>query len=117
MPHVGRNFVQRVERYRIFNVARIEIDDILDSLFRDMREKRLHQITMRIDDTDAIALFDVRDSHIGDQARLSCSGLPDDIHVPAPVFLPDAEELSDVPPVGDGDGGDLFLVIVGSIHF
>jgi hypothetical protein len=55
---------------------------------------------MRVDERNATALFEILPEEGREQRRFPRAGVPDHVHVVAPVGLPDAEALTAVAPVG-----------------
>src|SRR5579884_2058898 len=69
----------------MLQVSWIEINNIIDPVRRNVIQNILAQVTVRVDDRQALTVSNVVDRHIGDQRRFTGSGLSDDVNMASPI--------------------------------
>ena len=83
---------QQVEPDRILEVGRIEIDDVLNAMRRDVIENLFREITMRIDQPRALATVDVLEEEVSKKRGLAETRLADDIRMLPSIDSAHAEQ-------------------------
>ncbi len=64
---VGMDAFQRIESDGIFDIRRVEIDDIVYPFARNQRQDLFGQVAVGIDQRRAVPVPDIRDDHVLDQ--------------------------------------------------
>src|SRR6266851_4151051 len=82
------------------NVRHVEVNEVVATPFRNPFERAFDQVAVRIDQRNAASLLDVLLEQRRKQRRFPRSGLPDHVHVMAPVGLADTETLAVIAPIG-----------------
>jgi hypothetical protein len=95
-----RHALQRIETERLRDVRHIEVDKVVAAPFGHPCKRAFDQVAMRVDQRNAAALLQVLPEEGRKQRRFPSSGLPDHVHVMAPVGLADAEAFAVIAPVG-----------------
>lgn len=85
MAILGRALGEQIEPDGVIKVSRVEIDSLLGPHGRDVIEQFLRQITMRVDETDAVALLDELEDEIAQERRLPGTRFSDDVGVVAGI--------------------------------
>lgn len=96
---------QKIHSHGTGEVCRIEVDDIIGTMPRDVWEQIIRKISMRIHDRDSFPVLEVLPCHDLDKAGFSGSGLSDDIEVPESVDIrkPDLRPLSSIVVMSEDD--------------
>ena len=71
MTLIWRGAFKQIETNRICHIGRIEIHHILDPMARNMVEKVIRQIAVRINDADTPSGLDVLKNQIAEQGRFT----------------------------------------------
>lgn len=108
--------LQRVEGDGVFDIRRVEVDDILYPALRHRIQDILGQVTVRVNQGQSVSISYVGDDHVFDQGGFPSTSLPNDVDMASPVLLLDPESLSDIPVIGYGKEGDRILIIVFALH-
>ncbi|HXT13489.1 MAG TPA: hypothetical protein VN873_18195 [Candidatus Angelobacter sp.] len=97
MPVIRRDIGEHIHADGIFQVAGIEIRQMVGSLWRDMAKQFFGKITVRINDTHAVAERNVLDDQIAQKCRFASAGLSDDVDMLALVLFGYAKALGMTP--------------------
>lgn len=116
MSFCHRNIQERVKAGAVGSVGRVEVYNILFAVLWNGLQQFKTGISMRFNQTHAIALIGVIKGHIKEQGGLSHAGLSDGVYVRKTVLEFDAKKLVRVAPVGVPDGGVRFQIITGIFH-
>src|SRR4051812_18051370 len=92
MTVVDRNAIQGIESNRVVQVSRVKVNEIVGSSRWNMIEQFLGQITVGIDQADAVAGGDVLHDQIPEQRSFSRACFSDHINVVTAIRRGDAEK-------------------------
>ncbi len=81
MPVIRCDIGEQVKPDGKFNVARIEIYQVVGTLRRNVMQQLLGQVAVRVNQSDAMTKLDVLQNEIAEQRRLSRTRFPDDVYV------------------------------------
>ena len=109
MPELGADLFERVERDRMIEIERREIDHVVDALFGHEIEHPLREFAVRIDDRETVTGADVVDRHGLEEVALPGTGLADHVHVAPAIVGLDAEPRLLVAEIGLAEDIDLFV--------
>ncbi len=103
---VLRDVRQEVQPDGKFQVARIEVAEVVGTGGWDVVQEVVGQVSMRVNEAHPIASGDVLDDEVLEQGRLPDTGLADDVDVLAGILPAKAKRLGAVPavPLADDDG-------------
>ena len=87
--------LERVEGNWVGGVGRVEVDDIFDAAFGDETEVVDGEVAMRVDDTIALVVENIRECEKFEHTGLTSTGLTDDIDVAGAVAAEHAELVVD----------------------
>jgi hypothetical protein len=79
------NPVERVEADRMFEIRRIEIEDVVRALGRNGIDERCGEIAVRIEEPEAAARVQVREHERKEQGALPGAGLAENVDVTAAI--------------------------------
>ena len=71
----------------MFDIGRVKIDDIVDTLLWDALKKGLDGVTVRIDKGKTASVTHILESEVLEEDRLTHTGLTDDIHMATTIFF------------------------------
>ena len=97
----------------MFKIAWIEVAQMISAFRRNVIEKFLGQIAVRIDDADAMPERDVLEDEIAKQRRFTRAGLSDDVDVLPLVGSGYAKGLGLCPAFALSDSNVWFVVVHG----
>jgi hypothetical protein len=86
---------ERIETEWIRFVCWIEYYHITIAALRNMHHHLIDEITVRIDDSESLAIIDIIDHLTDEELTLSDSGLTDDIHMPESILIIYSDWYSD----------------------
>ncbi len=89
-----RHTLQRIEAQRLPVISHVEVDEILLSALRNLRQDTFYKTPVRVQKRQSVSAPQVLGDKCFHQGRLARAGLADDVHVSAPVASLDAEESS-----------------------
>src|SRR3989338_2009064 len=98
---------QGIEGKGEIEIGRIEVNDIVHAVVRDVAQYLLHRLTVRIDERYTVTSQNVLHDHVLDHRGFSHSGLADDVHVPSSIVLFYAKSHLLVPEVRFGEYVDV----------
>ena len=98
----------------MIGVERRKVDDVIETLFRNIIEKKVGSLTVRINKGDTFAVLDILYRHVLKQGRLTHAGLADHVHVAGAVFCLDAEGHALVARIGLAEIG--YFVLIKNVH-
>jgi hypothetical protein len=103
--HIGKH----VQADREFDVARVEIRQVVGTPRRNMVQNVLGQVPMRVYEPNAMSQSDMLDDHVPKQGRFAGTSLSDDINVVALVGDEYAEKLGLAPAFALSDNDPLVV--------
>jgi len=97
VPPLAGHGVEEIQPNRVVEIGGVEIYDVIRSPGRDMVEKFIGQIAVRVDDADAFTGFDVLENQIPEKRRFASPGFSDHVDVLTPVGTSKTERFSPAP--------------------
>ena len=97
MPVIRRHIADDVQSDGEFQVARIEIHQMIRPLRRDVVQQFLGQVAVRVNDANAVSKGDVLQDQVPQQRRFAGAGFADDVDVLALVHGGNAKGLGFAP--------------------
>src|SRR5262249_26557925 len=97
---------QRIECDPVRQIGNVEKNYVCPAALGNQFKHLANQIATRIDDGKAFALRGALSGHVGKQGGLACPGLPNDVHVGAPIPALDAKALWLVAEIGLANASD-----------
>ena len=77
--------LEHVHAHGTLDIRRIEVNHVIHALFWNVPKNLFDEIAVRIHNGDSVSLFNVLNSHLGNELRFSRAGFADDVHVPLPI--------------------------------
>ena len=94
--------LEDVEADMEVRVRRIEIDNVLHALLRDLVEDAFNEFAVRIDNAKSLAVRDVLDDHIMQKGGFSGTGLPYHVGMLTPIAPLNAKKPIRIAEIGTG---------------
>ena len=94
VPAVVADIFHHVEPDGVVSIKRSEIHDVFDALVRDKIEELFGGRSVRVDESQSLAVLDVLDRHVLEHGGFAHAGFPDDIDVLAAICRANAEHLA-----------------------
>ena len=91
MPLIRSDILHHIERDRIFQIKRGEVNDIFQPRRRHIIQQFFRRRAVRVNKSQTAAVLNVLDGQIFQQGGFSHAGFTDDIKMPCAVFAFDAE--------------------------
>ena len=85
MPFIRRNICEQIKADRVIEVAGIEVHEMIRPPWRDVIQKFICQITVRINQADAVAGGNVLNDYIPNHCGFPDTSFADDVNVVASV--------------------------------
>ena len=107
MSVVLRDVREQVQPDGEFQIAGVEVAEVVGTERRDVVQEFLRQVPVRVNEAHPIASGDVLDDEVLEQGRLADAGLSDHIHMLAGILPAKAKRLGAFPavPFANDDGG------------
>jgi hypothetical protein len=113
VPRLRRHALKQIERDRVLRVGWIEVHNVIRPPPRDVVEKVLSQVAVRIEDRDPSTRFDVLQDEASKQRRFARARLSDDVQVLATVGTAKLERQFPSPIASCADvNGVIFVVMM-----
>jgi hypothetical protein len=83
---IVRDAREGIEADRPFDIGRVDLNQVVASASRDLRQHRFREVAVRIEKGEAFAGKDVLPDEVEEERALAGAGLPDDVQMSA-AFL------------------------------
>jgi RNase P protein component len=91
VPFIGRGISKQIETDWIFHVGGIEICHVLNAVVRNVVQKVIRQIAVRINDADTAPGLNILENQTAEQGRFTRSAFADGVKVMSAVVVRKSE--------------------------
>ena len=105
MAFVIADVFHDVERYRLVEIERREVHDVIYAMRRNVIKEFVRRAAVRVDECQTLAILNILNSHVLEEGRFAHARLANHVHVTAAVFRLDAERRALAARVSGGEIG------------
>ena len=95
MFRMGGIKFKHIQSQRHFQIGRIEVDDIIDTLLWNDRQRVFGKVSVRVHNAQSVAAGEILLDHVLHEAGLTGTGLSDDVQVTTAIPLGNSHLLFD----------------------
>lgn len=111
----GLDDLENVKADGIAAIGGIKIANIVDPVGGDEVQEDFAKITVRVDDSDTFAFFEVINGHVGDEGGFTGAGFTDNVKMAPAIGGFEAESGEAVFKLGPANKTDFFFLLVGEV--
>src|ERR1035437_697098 len=103
------NQLEHIKTDMVIRIGRIEINHVFQTVLWYSREHSLHELAVRVNHANTLAILDVLNNHIEHQNGFTGTGFSENINMLTSVFALDAKKLVSVPVGSEPKISDIFI--------